>query len=255
VLEGPAERLRIILGQADQHRRRPAFVEVIQRARSTGMAGATALSGVAGYGGSSRVHHRHTLRLSADTPVDIVIVDRAERIDQFAAGLDELIVGGLIGRQPVEVLRRRPSHARREASTGDRRQTKLDGREVHVRLEGPGKRLTVYCGEADRYHHHSLADAVVEMAREEGIAGATVLRGIEGFGASSHLHTSRILSMSDDLPVVIEMVDREDRIRAILPRLEHMMGDGLVTLEDLQVWLYRARPRARLDDEDDAPRH
>ena len=122
-----------------------------------------------------------------------------------------------------------------------------------MRLQGTGKRLTIYCGEADRHHHRSLADAVVELAREEGVAGATVVRGIEGFGASSHLHTTRILSMSDDLPLVIEMVDREDRILPILPRIEDMMGDGLVTLEDVEVSLYRARTHPALDDEEAGP--
>jgi uncharacterized protein len=254
VLDGPAERLRISLGESDQHRHRPLFVEIIQRARSTGMAGATALHGFAGFGASSRLHHEHRLRLSADTPVVVVIVDRLERVDEFVTGLHELLAGGLVVRQPVEVVRgpRNSPDARGESGAA-RRQTEQEGREGHMRLEGTGKRLTVYCGEADRYHRRSLADAVVELAREEGVAGATALRGIEGFGASSHLHTTRILSLSDDLPVIIEMVDREDRILSVLPRIQEIMGDGLVTLEDVEVALYRARPRAALDDEDVAP--
>ena len=111
-----------------------------------------------------------------------------------------------------------------------------------MRLEGTGKRLTIYCGESDRHHHRPLADAVVELARTEGVAGATVVRGIEGFGASSHLHTTRMLSLSDDLPIVIEIVDREDRILSLLPRIDEMMADGLVTLEDVEISLYRAEP-------------
>lgn len=119
-----------------------------------------------------------------------------------------------------------------------------------MRLQGTGKRLTIYCGESDRYDHHSLATAIVERARDEGLAGATVFRGIEGFGASSRLHTTRILSLSDDLPIVIQIVDREDRIRAFLPIIDEMLGDGLVTLEDIDVLTYRARHRPALDDED-----
>jgi PII-like signaling protein len=119
-----------------------------------------------------------------------------------------------------------------------------------MRLQGTGKRLTIYCGESDRYDHHSLATAIVERARDEGLAGATVFRGIEGFGASSRLHTTRILSLSDDLPIVIQIVDREDRIRAFLPIIDEMLGDGLVTLEDIDVLTYRARRRPALDDED-----
>ena len=252
MLEGRAERLRIILGESDQHRHRPVYVEIVQRARSAGMAGATALHGISGFGASSRVHHAHTLRLSVDRPVVVVIVDRPQRIDEFAAGLDDLITGGLVLRQPVEVVRaHRPRSGEAKASAVW--QTEMEGSGAHMRIEGTGKRLTMYCGEADRHHHHSLADAVVEMARQEGLAGATVVRGIEGFGASSVLHTTRLLSLSDDLPVVIELVDREDRIMALLPRIEELMGDGLVTLEDVEVSLYRARPRAALDDDDAAP--
>ncbi len=109
-----------------------------------------------------------------------------------------------------------------------------------MRLQGRGKRLTIYCGESDGYGHHSLARAIVERARDAGLAGTTVLRGIEGFGASAHLHTSRILSLSDDLPIVIEIIDAEDRIATFLPIIDEMMDGGLITLEDLDVCVYRA---------------
>jgi PII-like signaling protein len=118
-----------------------------------------------------------------------------------------------------------------------------------VRLEGTGKRLTIYCGESDRYEHRSLATAIVERARDEGLAGATVIRGVEGFGASSHLHTTRFLSLSDDLPIVIELIDREDRIRAFLPLVDEMLRDGMVSLEDVEISLYRAESGKALDDE------
>jgi uncharacterized protein len=124
-------------------------------------------------------------------------------------------------------------------------------RGVHgVRLEGSGKLLRIFLGESDRWQHHSLADAIMERAREEGLAGATMFRGIEGFGASTHLHTTRILSLSDDLPVLIEIVDREDRIASFLPVIDEMVTEGLVTLENVQVCLYRPRARPALDDED-----
>jgi PII-like signaling protein len=123
-----------------------------------------------------------------------------------------------------------------------------------VRLEGTGKRLTIYCGESDRFGRRPLATAIVERARDEGLAGATVLRGIEGFGASSHLHTTRFLSLSDDLPVVIELVDQEDRIRAFLPLVDEMLTDGMVSLEDVEISIYRAQQGKALDDDDELPR-
>jgi hypothetical protein len=109
-----------------------------------------------------------------------------------------------------------------------------------TRLEGDGRLVRVFIGESDTWHGKPLYQAIVQRAREEGLAGATVTRGIEGFGASSHLHTTRILRLSEDLPLVIEIVDTEERIESLLPILEEMVGDGLVTIETVRVVTYRA---------------
>jgi hypothetical protein len=100
--------------------------------------------------------------------------------------------------------------------------------------------LRIFIGESDGDDGRPLYQAIVETLRREGLAGATVLRGIEGFGKSSRLHTSHILRLSEDLPIVIECVDTADRIEAILPVLDEMIGDGLVTIERVDVRVYRA---------------
>lgn len=99
--------------------------------------------------------------------------------------------------------------------------------------------LRIFIGESDRYEHRPLYEAIVLKAREVHLAGATVLRGPMGFGKSSRLHTAKILRLSLDLPMVIEIVDSEDNIRAFLPTLNGMIGGGLVTLEKVQVIEYR----------------
>lgn len=109
-----------------------------------------------------------------------------------------------------------------------------------MKIEGPGKILRVHIGESDTWQGRPLYQAIVRRLREQGLAGATVLRGIEGFGAHSRLHTARILRLSEDLPIVIEVVDREDRIRDALPILDEMVTEGLVTIEDVEVLVYRA---------------
>ena len=100
--------------------------------------------------------------------------------------------------------------------------------------------LRVFIGEDDRHEHRPLYEAIVLKAREQHLAGATVLRGPMGFGHSSHLHTAKILRLSEDLPFVIEIVDSEEKINAFLPLLDQMMGSGLVTLEKVQVLQYGA---------------
>ena len=99
--------------------------------------------------------------------------------------------------------------------------------------------LRIFVGESDRHGHQPLYEAIVLKARELKLAGATVLRSPLGFGASSHLHTAKILRLSADLPMVIEIVDTEEKIQAFLPVLDPMMGGGLVTLEKVRVLHYR----------------
>jgi uncharacterized protein len=98
--------------------------------------------------------------------------------------------------------------------------------------------LRVFTGENDRHERHALFEAIVLKAREAGLAGATVLRGVMGYGQSSRLHTAKILRLSEDLPIVVEIVDAEEKIRAFLPTLEGLMGSGLVTLERVSVLRY-----------------
>ena len=100
--------------------------------------------------------------------------------------------------------------------------------------------LRIFIGESDTHHGQPLYQAIVEVFRRRGLAGATVLRGIEGFGKSSILHAAHILRLSEDLPIVIECVDTSDNIEDILPTLDGMIGDGLVTIERVDVRVYRA---------------
>jgi PII-like signaling protein len=110
-----------------------------------------------------------------------------------------------------------------------------------MKLEGQQKRLTIYIGESDRHGHTPLATEIVQRAHAAGVAGASVFRGVEGYGASNHIHTTRILSLSDDLPMAIVIVDRPDAIAAFLPQLDELITEGLVVVEDVEVVKYAGR--------------
>jgi len=110
-----------------------------------------------------------------------------------------------------------------------------------VGLKGEAKLLRIFVGESDRYRGRPLYEAIVQKAREAGLAGASVFRGIMGYGAHSRIHSARLLRLSEDLPVMIEIVDEAEKIEAFLPVLDGMIAEGLVTLERVEVVWYRGR--------------
>ena len=107
-----------------------------------------------------------------------------------------------------------------------------------------GRLLRIFIGESDKIHGRPLCEVIVEKAREQGLAGATVLRGFLGFGANSRIHTSKVLRLSEDLPLVIEIVDEEEKINTLLPELDKIIGEGLITLEKVRVISYRHNTKA-----------
>jgi PII-like signaling protein len=110
-----------------------------------------------------------------------------------------------------------------------------------ARITGRAVRVSIYVGESDRHGHRPLYSEIVRRARELGLAGATVLRGVEGFGASSVIHTARLLTMSEDLPMVVVLIDAPDRIEAFLPHLDDLITEGLVVREDVDIVKYAGR--------------
>jgi len=114
-----------------------------------------------------------------------------------------------------------------------------------MKIEGPAVRLTIFIGEDDMWHHKPLYHEIVHRARAAGLAGASVLRGIEGYGASSRVHTTRLLSLSQDLPIAVVIVDQDERIRAFLPHLDELVAEGLVIVDPVEVIRYVGRPKER----------
>ena len=112
-----------------------------------------------------------------------------------------------------------------------------------MKLEGHQKRLTIFVGESDHHGHTPLATEIVQRAHRAGLAGASVFRGVEGYGASNHIHTTRILSLSDDLPIAIVIVDTEEAIQRFVPELDELITEGLVILDEVEVIKYVGRLR------------
>ena len=110
-----------------------------------------------------------------------------------------------------------------------------------MKLEGSALRVSIFVGESDQWHHKPLYTEIVRRAHQAGLAGASVLRGVEGYGASSRIHTARLLSLSEDLPVVVVIVDTDERVRAFLPQLDELVTEGLVIIDPVEVIRYVGR--------------
>lgn len=110
-----------------------------------------------------------------------------------------------------------------------------------MKLPQTGKLLRIFIGEDDHYSGRTLYETIVEEARKRGLAGATVLRGIMGFGANSRIHTTKVLRLSEDLPIIIEIVDEEKKIEEFLPWLDEIVNDGLVTIESIEIFKYQSK--------------
>jgi PII-like signaling protein len=114
---------------------------------------------------------------------------------------------------------------------------------THQKFEGERTLMRIHIGESDKWHRKPLYEAIVEMLRKEGFSGVTVLRGVGGYGGSSVYHTDKLLRLSQDLPIILEVIESQERIDQILPRLDERVEGGLITLEKVRVILYRAARR------------
>jgi len=111
---------------------------------------------------------------------------------------------------------------------------------AHEKFEGERTLMRIHIGESDKWHGQALHEAIVALLRKEGFSGATVLRGVGGYGGTSTYHTDKVLRLSQDLPIIVEVIESAERIESILPRLDEMVEGGLITLEKVRVILYRA---------------
>jgi len=241
--------LRAYLQSADRVPHIPTYERIIQAARKEKLAGATVLRGIlgAGYHG---VIQSSNWSLVQHVPIIAEIVDSAEKIASFIHGpLLKIMDRGMLTLERAAVIMYR--HAR-----GDQPQVlhlaaalkplstlpRIEAENLQVspmKINENGILLRVLIGESDRFESRPLYEAIVKKVRELGLAGATVLRGSEGFGANSVVHKAALLEMSTDLPIVIEIVDVEDKIQLLLPHLETMVKEGMVTMEYVMILLYR----------------
>jgi len=248
-LRGEQILLRIYLRSTDQYHLAPTYERIVQKAAAAKLAGATVLRGILGFG-EGRILRHSAWHLADSVPIIVEIVDAGERIAAFVTGpLAETLSDGIVTLERAGVMMYRKRVAGREG--GEAHALELPGavdplstlpaiepRGIMKSMED-GMLLRVFIGESDLAGGEPLYEAIVLKARELGLAGATVLRGSMGFGANSVLHTSKVLTLSTDLPIVIEIVDSDEKMRGLLPYLEEVVREGMITMEHVRVLLYK----------------
>lgn len=248
--EGEQTLLRVYLRNTDRHHwfSAPAVDTLVVRAQAEGLAGATVLRGFFELDARGQLLETKAWSLVDHVPVIVEIVDRPQAIGSFLSVVQEVVWEGLATLERAHVLLYRANRAAAERAA------------LHLELPGPitplstlpsveefpamkrsehGQLLRIFIGESDVWQGEPLYRAIVLKARELGLAGATVLRGPMGFGAHSRMHTAKLLELSTDLPIVIEVVDSAENLERLLPFLDETVTEGLITIEDVKILKYR----------------
>jgi uncharacterized protein len=242
---------RFQLSNFIRHGMSPLYEWIVETAHHEGLEGATVLKGFFGLRPEGSLLEEHTWSVSHEQPVIVEVVDEPARIEALLAKVEPVFREGVITLERAHVLLYRAGP--REAAPP------LSGRNIigtvttsaaagvrTMRVPENGVLLRIFIGESDKDpgRDRPLYEAIVRKAKEAHLAGATVLRGPMGFGRHSRVHTAKLLELSTDLPIVIEIVDAEDKIDAFLPTVDELVTEGLVTLEAVRIVRY-VSPDAR----------
>ena len=225
---GPAKKVTVYVGEDVRHRGEPLYLTLLNYLFYRGVSGATVSKGVAGFGADHHMHTTRILELSENLPIKIEFVETPAKLDELLPKLLQMVGGGLVEMQDTTVLK----------ATAPRTPAQAPPRST---LSGKATMMRIFIGEDDRWRGKPLHDAIVESLRAHDIAGVTVYRGIQGYGAHRRFHKERRMSLSSDQPIMLSVIDEDAKIRAYLPLLEQMVHEGLVVLSDVDVIKYTHR--------------
>lgn len=249
-LEGEQTLLRVYLRNTDKYGLQTAAEAIVERAKKEGLSGAILLRGIAGLDFAGQLLLTRPWSLVEHVPVIVEIVDSPQLIGSFLPLVAEMIPDGVVSLERAHVLLYRHSaagaakakqHLQVPSPVADLSTIPTAEDFPMMKLSEDGQLLRVFIGESDMWQGEPLFRAIVLKARELGLAGATVLRGGMGFGAASRVHTSRLLDVSTDLPIVVELVDAADKIQSLLPFLDECVKEGMITIESVRVLKYRSQ--------------
>jgi PII-like signaling protein len=225
---GPAKKVSIYVGEDHQHHGHSDYSAILDFLFYRGVSGANVMRGIAGFGAD---HHMHTTRievLTGNLPMKIEFIESPEKIEELLPKLHEMVGTGMIEVQDTNVFK--PSEISKKRAP--------QPFTPPLRREGKAKLMRIFIGENDKWHDKPLHKALVESMRANDIAGVTVYQGILGYGANRRIHKEGTLHLSQDRPVMLSVVDTEEKLRSFFPILDGMVQQGLVVLSDVDVIKY-----------------
>ncbi len=220
---GPAKKVTIYINEDARHHGAPLYHAVLELLLHRGIAGATASRALAGFGAHHTLHTPNIEALSEHLPIRIEFIESPDKAEEILPALYDLVADGLIEVQDTTVIKAamagRAAHAAME----------------HERKQGQATLLRIFLGEADQWHGEPLYDAIVKRLRTLEVAGATVYRGVLGYGAKGHTHRESFLHLSRDLPIMISAVDTAAKIQRAAAEIEQMLEDGLIVMSEVEM--------------------
>ena len=222
--KGAAKKVTIYLNEDTRHHLAPLYEAILDFLLHKGVAGATVSRAIAGFGAHGVVHTPKIEALAEHLPLRVEFVEGAAKVDELLPALYDMVSDGLIEIADTMVIKA----ANRETASAEPKRP-------HLRRAGKAKLMRIYFGEADRWNGEPLHDAIVKRLRMLDIAGATVYRGILGYGVKGHTHKQNLLHTSRDLPIMISVVETEDKLDAAARAVEEMVGDALIVISDVEM--------------------
>ena len=230
---GKAVKVSIYLSEGSKHHGASAYASILDFLFYRGVAGATVLKGVAGFGADHHLHSSSSVEISDHLPLKIEFIESREKVDELLGKLETMVGTGMIEIQETSIAKPAQLSKPKEAQP-----------QANLKIEGKARLMRIYIGEEDRWKDKPLYKALVEAMRANDIAGVTVYRGILGYGSHRRIHKDKPLHVSHESPLMLSVVDTEEKLQAFLPLVEQMVQEGLVVLSDVDIIKYAYRALA-----------
>jgi PII-like signaling protein len=232
--KGSAKKVTIFLNEDTRHHLGPLSDAILTFLLHKGVSGATATRAIAGFGAHQIIHTTRIEALAEHLPIRIEFIETAGKIDELMPALDDMVTDGVIEVQDTQIVKAANKEHPGPANA------------PHTELRGAARMMRIFLGESDQWHGEPLYEAIVQRLRVLEIAGATVYRGILGYGVKGHTHKTGRLPFSRDLPIMISVVDSQEKLARAIDEIEPMMQDALIVLSDVDVIrLVRGTPEVK----------